>query len=165
MKVEMQLKGMDGVLDTLRSLPAEVVSKRGGPVKLALAKGARFMRDRAKENLRRSIAQGPTTATTQGTENSIISSRGKQPFGGRGERYLVRVKRRDFINAHGYRTNPRMTANLMEYGAPAGNQPARPWLRPVVRENGQEVINMVTTDLRRRIDLVVKKLAAKNRGK
>lgn len=165
MRMEMNIRGLDGVLETLQSLPKEIVSKRGGPVKLALAKGARFMRDRAKENLRRAIAQGPTTASTQGTENSIISSRGKQPFGGRGERYLVRVKRRDFINAHGYRTNPRMTANLMEYGAPAGNQPARPWLRPVVREHGEEVINLVSADLKRRVDLAVKELARQNANK
>ena len=38
MKVEFKLQGVDGVLATLQSLPAEVVSKRGGPVKAALRK-------------------------------------------------------------------------------------------------------------------------------
>ena len=46
MKVDVKLTGVAGVLKTLSSLPAEVVSKRGGPVKAALAKGARFLRDR-----------------------------------------------------------------------------------------------------------------------
>lgn len=56
MKVEMKISGVDGVLNTLRSLPSEIVSKRGGPVKLALAKGARFLRDKEKAALRSAIA-------------------------------------------------------------------------------------------------------------
>src|SRR5690606_21979072 len=104
-KVEMQLQGVDGVLDMLRKLPAEVVSKRGGPVKPALAKGARFLRDRAKENRRRQIARGPTTRSTGGLEERVIPSRGKAPFGGKGERYLVRVRKRDYVNADGVKTN------------------------------------------------------------
>src|SRR5690606_17498982 len=94
-KVEMQLQGVDGVLDMLRKLPAEVVSKRGGPVKLALAKGARFLRDRAKENLRRQIALNGDESTGL-LEKSVIASRGKPPLSGKGERYLVRVKRKAY---------------------------------------------------------------------
>ena len=45
--IRLEVSGIDGVLDTLKSLPAEVVSKRGGPVKLALAKGARLLRESA----------------------------------------------------------------------------------------------------------------------
>jgi HK97 gp10 family phage protein len=163
MKVEVNISGIDGVLETLRSLPAEVVSKRGGPVKLALSKGARYMRDRAKENLRRAIAQGPTTRSTGELEKRIIATRGKAPFGGKGERYLVRVKKGDYINADGVRTNPRMTANLLEYGS--SHQPATPWLRPVIPAHGQQVINLVVTDLKARIDRTVAKLAAANKGR
>lgn len=163
MKVEMNISGIDGVLATLRSLPAEIVSKRGGPVKLALAKGARYMRDRAKENLRAAIAQGPTTRSTGELEKRIIATRGKAPFGGKGERYLVRVKKGDYINADGVRTNPRMTANLLEYGS--SKQPATPWLRPVIPAHGEKVVNIVVTDLKARIDKAVAKLAATNKGR
>jgi hypothetical protein len=34
MAVDLKVTGIDGVLDLLRKLPPEVVSKRGGPVKL-----------------------------------------------------------------------------------------------------------------------------------
>lgn len=170
MKMEMQLRGIDGVIATLNSLPAEVVSKRGGPVKTSLAKGARLLRDKVKANLRRSIAEGPTTRSTGGLEDRIIATRGKKPHGTKGERYLVRVKpggvrhpSGDYVNADGVRTNPLMTANLMEYGSV--HQPARPFLRPAVQHHGDDVIRVVTDDLRKRVDDTVTKLAAKNKGR
>lgn len=63
MKVEVNLRGVEGVIATLKSLPPEIVSKRGGPVKLALAKGARLIRDEAKKNLRRAIAMNGDEST------------------------------------------------------------------------------------------------------
>ena len=51
MKVEVKVSGLDGVLDTLKSLPAEVVSKRGGPVRAALRKGAVVIQKQEKANL------------------------------------------------------------------------------------------------------------------
>lgn len=157
LKAEVKIEGADRILDMLRALPPEVVSKRGGPVKLSLAKGARFLRDRAKENLRRQIARGPTTRSTGGLEERVISSRGKAPFGGKGERYLVRVRKRDYVNADGVKTNPLMTANLLEYGSV--HQPAYPWLRPVVPAHGEKVIQMVTKDLGDRVEKLARKLA------
>lgn len=158
-----RISGVDGVVATLRALPAEVVSKRGGPVKLALGKGARYLRDRVKENLRRSIAMGPTTRSTGELEKRVVASRGKKPHGTKGERYLVRIKKRDYINADGFRTNPLMTANLMEYGS--SHQPARPFLRPAVRQHGEKVVTIVVDDLRKRIEKTVEKLAAQNKGR
>jgi HK97 gp10 family phage protein len=157
-----KITGLNGVLATLQSLPEEVVSKRGGPVKLSLAKGARYLRDRAKENLRRAIAINGERSTGE-LEKRVISSRGKKPFGTKGERYLVRVKKRDYINAEGYRTNPLMVANLLEYGS--SHQPATPWLRPAVTEHGEKVINIVVDDLIKRLDATVRKLAAQNKGR
>lgn len=162
MKVEVKLQGMDGVLDTLQSLNPEIVSKRGGPVKLALAKGARVIRAQAAQNLRASIAVRGERSTGN-LEKRLIVSRGKKPFGGKGERYLVRVRRRDYTNALGVKTNPLMTANLLEYGS--SHQPATPWLRPAVGQKGAEAIKVITTDLKRRIDQTVRKLAQQNRGK
>lgn len=161
--VEMKITGLDATLATLRQLPAEVVSKKGGPVKLALAKGARKLRDYAKQNLRAAIAQGPTTRSTGELEKRVIASRGKSPTGIRGERYLVRVKKRDYLNAEGVRTNPLMTANLLEYGS--SHQPATPWLRPAVQQHGGEIITTVTTDLDQRVQKTVAKLAMQNKGR
>ncbi|WP_329859369.1 hypothetical protein [Stenotrophomonas hibiscicola] len=162
MKVELQIHGLDGVLSTLEALPAEVVSKRGGPVKLALAKGARLLRDQAKDNFRRSVAQGGADSTETTVEN-IVASRGKAPVGTKGERQLVRVKRRSYINAKGAKTTTLRAAQLMEYGS--ATQPARPWLRPAVQRRGSQIIDVVSEDLLKRLDQITKRLAAQNGGR
>lgn len=162
MKIEMHLSGMEGVLATLRQLPAEVVSKRGGPVKLALAKGARLIRDEARKNAERAIAEGGDRSVGLLVPN-IISSRGKAPIGGKGERYLVRVKRKTYPDRSGKPVTTLQTANLLEYGS--SHQPATPWLRPAVMLKGQQAVDVITQDLARRLDLTVKKLAAQNKGK
>lgn len=160
MKVEMKLTGVDGVLKTLQSLPPEIVSKRGGPVKLALAKGARIMRDQAQTNLRAAIAINGEVSTGL-LEMNVIASRGKAPFGGRGERYIVRVRRRTYPDRKGRPVTTLKTAHLLEYGS--STQPATPWLRPAVQQRGAEVINVVTADLKRRVDLIVRQLEQANR--
>lgn len=162
MKVELQIHGIDGVLSTLEALPAEVVSKRGGPVKLALAKGARLLRDQAKDNFRRSVAQGGADST-ETTVESIVASRGKAPVGTKGERQLVRVKRRSYINAKGAKTTTLRAAQLMEYGS--ATQPARPWLRPAVQRRGSQIIDVVSEDLLKRLYQITKRLAAQNGGR
>jgi len=158
-KVEFTIVGIPGIIRTLNSLPAEVVSKKGGPVKAALAKGARLVRDEAKANLQRSInLRGADSTGT--TVRSVIASRGKAPNDGSGERYLVRVKKRTFENAKGFKTNTLMTANLLEYGS--GHQAPTPWLRPAVSAKGKEAIDVMVSDLLRRLDVIVRQLAAKN---
>ena len=162
MKVEVKLTGVDDVLKTLSSLPAEVVSKRGGPVKAALAKGARVIRDQARLNMQKSIEiNGADTTGT--TLKSVIASRGKAPNSGRGERYLVRVKKKTFTNAKGRKTSTLMTANLLEYGS--AHQPATPWLRPAFQAKAEEAINVTTKDLADRVQKIVAKLAAQNKGR
>lgn len=162
MKVEVQIKGIDGVIQTLSKLPPEIVSKRGGPVKLALAKGARKLRDQARINIKQAIAQDGSRSTGM-TEKAVISSRGKAPASGNGERYLVRVKKGTFINAEGFPTSTLMTANLLEYGSQ--HQPATPWLRPALQTSGAQVIDIVTKDLLQRIDKIVNQLGKKGGGK
>ena len=171
MKIELNLRGIDGVLKTLQQLPAEVASKRGGPVALALAKGARLIRDEARKNLRASIARNGEVSTGL-LEKSVIASRGKAPIGHKGERYLVRVKRKAYDGQKLTKGDTRVatksrkrvttlqTANLLEYGSV--HQPATPWLRPAVHTKGGEAIDVMTKDLTRRIDLVVTKLRQKN---
>lgn len=157
MKVEVQLQGLEGVLDTLKRLPPEVVSNRGGPVRRALAKGARLLRDEAKQNLRASIAIRGENSTGE-TERAVTTGLGRMPAGQKGELYQVRVRKKTFTNALGRRTSTIMTARFLEYGT--AHQPATPWLRPAVLAKGEQVISVVTADLRRRIEL-----AAQNRGR
>ena len=46
-----QIEGLAGVLDTLKRLPPEIVSKRGGPVRAALNKAARMIQKQVIVNL------------------------------------------------------------------------------------------------------------------
>lgn len=160
MRVEMNIEGIDGALKTLESLPKEIVSKRGGPVARALAKGARLIRDEAKKNLRTQIAMGGSESTGL-LEKNVVAKRGKALKTGKGERYLVNVRRKTYPDRKGKPVTTRKTASLLEYGS--DHQPATPWLRPAVHAKGQTAINVITQDLKRRIDIEVNKLAAQNR--
>lgn len=162
MKIELKINGADHILDVLQKLPKEVVSKNGGPVKLALAKGARLVRDQAKQNVRAVV--NASKDSTGLLEKNIIASRGKQVFGSKGERYLVRVRRKaydgDKISKRqkaGKRVTTHKTGALLEYGS--SHQPATPWLRPAVQQKGQEAINTIIQDLDKRIQNTIKKMA------
>ncbi|MFW8566153.1 HK97-gp10 family putative phage morphogenesis protein [Orrella sp. 11846] len=166
MKITLKLSGADGLLRTLQSLPAEVVSNRGGPVKLALAKGARLIRDQAKQNLERIIAE--SDETTGLLQKNVVASRGKAMHGSKGERYLVRVRRKAYDHQQigrreraGKRVTTHKTAALLEYGS--SHQSATPWLRPAVQQKGQEAIEAIVSDLDRRLQKIVRDLARKNR--
>lgn len=169
MKITMDLKGLNGTLETLRSLPPEIVSKRGGPVKLALAKAARVIQSQAKTNLKAAIELNGDVSTGL-LEKNVVVTRGKEPTGTKGERYLVRVRRKAYDGDKlgkrqkaGKRVTTHKTASLLEYGS--SHQPATPWLRPAVEKKGAEAINVFTADLNRRINAEVKKLAQQNRSK
>lgn len=183
--VELKLTGLDGVLRTLQSLPAEVVSKNGGPVRRALRKGALVILNEAKSNLRAAIALPGKTGITESTgftEKNIIAKR-KAPRGGEnGERYIITVNPKVHPNAAeikrasrakpgskrksrgGPKSRP-IKANdiafIMEYGS--SKQEATPWLRPAFASKAEEAIRTVEKELVAGIDRIVKKLARQNR--
>lgn len=165
MRVEMKLSGLDGVLDTLQSLPAEVVSKRGGPARTALRKGAVVIHKQALANLQAVTSNQNTLDDKQSTqllEKNLVVTRGKEPTGSKGERYLVRVRRKSY-NRAGAQVTTLKTAQLLEYGS--SKQPAEPWIRPAFHAKAVQAIKTVETELLRSIDRIVRKLAAKNKGK
>lgn len=162
--VTIQLTGLEGVLATLKSLPPEVVSKRGGPVKAALKKGALVLLKEAQFNLYR-VTANIGTGEQENTGlllKSLIATRGKAPIGGSGERYLVRVKRKSY-DRRGKAVTTLKTAQLLEYGSSA--QPAEPWLRPAFESKAEQAIKTVEGELVKSVDRIVKKLAAQNKGK
>jgi len=165
MKVDMKLEGLNGVLETLKSLPPEIVSKRGGPVKAALRKAARVIHKEAQTNLDRVTSNETSVGRQLSTgllKKNLIVSRGKPPYGSKGERYLVRVRRKSYPRK-GKTTTTLATANLLEYGS--SQQNAEPWLRPAFAAKAQEAIKTAETELLKQIDKVVKKLANQNKGK
>ena len=81
-RVEFNLTGADNVLDMLRQMPDEVVSKRGGPVKTWLRKGAKRLQAKLLVQLDRVTSNETTHPERENTETlkrSSIVSRGKPP--------------------------------------------------------------------------------------
>lgn len=163
--VELKLTGLDGVLDTLKSLPPEVVSKRGGPVKTALRKGAQVILKAARDNLRASTSN----QTVEGSESTglllknLIASRGKAPSTGKGERHLVRVRRKTYQRRGSKPVTTLKSANLLEYGS--SKQPAEPWLRPAFLSKAETAIRTIESTLVAEVDKVVARLASQNKGR
>lgn len=165
MKADVNITGLEGVLATLKSLPREVVSKRGGPVKTALRKAARVIHKEAQQNLDRVTSNQTESGERLSTgllKKNLIVSRGKPPFESKGERYLVRVRRKSYPRT-GKTTTTLATANLLEYGS--SKQNAEPWLRPAFAAKAEAAINTANVELLKEIDKVVKKLANQNKGK
>lgn len=163
--VEIKLSGLDGVLATLQALPAEVVSRRGGPAKAALRKGAIVILKQEKANLQAVTANTSDEGKRYSTGlllKNLIASRGKAPTDGKGERYLVRIKRKSYARRGGKPVTTLQTANLLEYGS--SKQPAEPWIRPAFAAKAEEAIKTVERELVAGIDKIVKKLAAQNKG-
>jgi hypothetical protein len=159
MKVDVNMTGLEGVLATLQSLPPELVSKRGGPVKSALRKGAVVIALEARKNLQQ-VTQGEDT-TGLLLENLVVT-RGKAIFGSKGERYLVRVRRKSYVRK-GKPVTTLKAAQLLEYGS--AKQPMEPWLRPAFAAKAQQAMQTAETELVRQLDRVVKKLAKQNAGR
>lgn len=154
-KTTLQLRGLDGALDLLKSLPAEVVGKRGGPVKSALRKGALVVNRAEKEMLKRVL--DPADPDTNLLMESLIVSRGKAPNDGKGERYLARVKRQTYADRTGKTVTTLQTAHHMEYGTE--KQTATLFIRNSFQQSAEQAIRTVETETVAGINRVVKKLS------
>jgi hypothetical protein len=163
--IEMKLTGLDGVLDTLKSLPPEVVSKRGGPVKAALRKGALVILKAERQALQIVTANATDSGKRESTGlllKNLIASRGKAPTTGKGERYLVRVRRKTY-SRNGKPVTTLKTAQLLEYGS--SQQPAEPWIRPAFLANARLSIETIERETVRAVERVAAKLGSANKGK
>lgn len=160
MKTYVNISGLDGVLEMLKQLPPEVVSKRGGPVKLALKKGATVIYKQADINLllaTQGMVSDEKQYSTGLLRKNLIVSRGKEPVGSKGERYLVRVRRKSYPDRKGEVTTTLKTAQILEYGS--SQQQPDPWIRPAFESKAEDAIRTVSDDLLQRIDKIVKKLS------
>lgn len=172
--MRLEVTGLDGVLDTLKQLPQEVVSKRGGPVKLALAKGARMLRDALKQTapvrtglLKESIVVGRYRVMPNGELGEAMWVGPSKKFsryannrynrGSKSDRGKYRAPRAGQMYEQ---DGPAYYGKFLEYGTK--NTPARPWLRPTAEANAQRIVDTVDYDLVRRVDLVVNELARAN---
>lgn len=169
MKTEFSITGLDGVLETLAKLPPEVVSKNGGVVRQALRKGAMVLVNEARRNFARAVQLPGKTGITDSTgftEKNIVAKR-RNPFGNiKGERFVVTVNYALHPSGEKYRGRP-IRANDIAFTMEAGTskQAATPWMRPAFDAKAQAAVDTATSELLSRIDRIVKKLAAQNKGK
>lgn len=161
--VDFKLTGLDEALNMLRQLPPEVVSKRGGPVKSGLRKGALVLRNAERRHLERVLSNQPQYSTDF-LEKHLVVKRGKPPTGSNGERYIVTVKRKIYLGRSGKSRGGKATttlasAQLLEYGSE--KQPAEPWIRPAFNEAKQTAVATIERETLAAIDRVVRKLLRK----
>lgn len=159
MMIDMKLSGADTVLVTLKSLPPTLVSKNGGPVLRGLRKGARVIRDQEVANLRNYI-EGSELSTGL-LIKSIVVSRGKAPIGGKGERVLVRIRRKTYPGT-GRGTNAKavtttQVAFLFEYGSE--KQPGRSFIVAAAKARATQAIAVATAEVVRAVNAIVRKLS------
>lgn len=160
MEMKMEIQGFGEVLSLLRDLPPAVVSKAGGPVKAALRKGALVILAQVRENLRIVTSNATSNGINESTGfllKNVFASRGKAPIGGNGERYLVRVRKRDYPKKEGQRNvNTLQTAHYLEYGT--SRQPMEPFIRPAFEAKAEEAIKTAERELIIALVKVVKDL-------
>lgn len=138
----LQLEGIDNVLAMLQALPPEVVSKVNGPVQRSIRAGMRPMLKLVKQNLQRVTSNATTHPERENTQlllKNTILSRGKPPTSTRGERYIIRTKKRTYARAQrGKPTTTQQTAQRLEYGTAV--QPAEPYIRPAFQAEAAPTI-------------------------
>jgi len=162
MQLQMQLQGIDNVLSTLKKLPPDVVSKRGGVARQALAAGARIIRNEARKNLQRVTSTAGKTGVSYGyglTAKNVIYKRKNPEKGMKAERMIISVNYKNYpIGGNKYKNRPikfNDIAFMLEYGT--SNQQAEPWLRPAAAAKKEEAINKITSDLINRVDKLAQK--------
>jgi len=163
MKIDFKISGVDGVLDVLRKLPPEVVSKNGGIIRKAASKGINVIRNQARINLQaRTMSNEESTGFTA---KNVVSKRKLMPVGENGERFIVTVKYEDHPTSRGIYKRKKIKANdiafMLEYGT--SNQPAEPWLRPAFESKKEQAVAVATNEVSSQIKKVIEKLSRQNK--
>jgi len=158
-----RIEGLRGVLDALKQLPPEIVSKAGGPVKLSLKAAAKVIRVQAQDNVQRIIDEpniGDAPSKSIGLlKSALIESRGKMPSGVKGERYTVRIRpNRNYPTDRGENVTAAQIGRQLEFGTEK-RQP-KPWLRPAFDEKKEAAVQEVSNQMNTRVTKVIKKLDA-----
>lgn len=162
------LEGLRGTLDMLKRLPPELVSKSGGPVKLALKKAAEVLRDAARANVQRIIDEPnldeQATKSTGLLKKSVVAARGKMPPGLKGERYSVRIrKNQKYPETRGEGLTAVQIGRQLEEGTE--RRSPKPWLRPAFDEKKQAAVDTFVTEVNRRGQALIDKLDREAKAK
>lgn len=159
------LHGVDDLLAKLKSLPPEIVSKRGGPVKSGLRKGAVVIQRAAQAKIR-AIVQGPDDdgyVSTDLLAQSVAVRRDANPQrAGANERYRVlisRSKKFTYPSTIGSEREVKtiMTARWLEFGTE--KRPPTPWMTPAFFESRQDALDTTVKEIERGVERIVKRLS------
>lgn len=165
-----RVEGLDGVLKTLRELPAEVVSVRGGPIRTALRKAGTIIQRQAKANVQ-AIVDAPNKdgrfVSTGLARKSIIVKRSRPLQGAKGEAVIVTVKRNKYPGRRLKRKGRKeadLQANDVLFMLEAGTErrAAMPWMRPAYEAKRTEALGVFVREIPVAIDKALKKLARRN---
>lgn len=162
-----RVEGLKGVLDTLTQLPAEVVSKNGGPVRTALRKAAKVIQLQMQANVQAIVdapniggAESPSTGLLK---KNIVINRLRMPPGVKGERVAVRVRRKKYPPERmggAKRKTTQGVGALLEQGTE--RRRAQPWARPAFETKKAEAVAIFERELPAGIDRIVRRLARQN---
>lgn len=163
-----RIEGLTGTLDMLRNLPPELVSKNGGPVKLALMAAARVLQAQAQANVQAIIDEqnvdGVDSKTTGLLKKSIRVARARMPSGVKGERAGVFVNSRNKYPENraknGYAVQ---VGRQLEYGTE--KRDAKPWLRPAFDSKKEEATATFVSEVNKRGQALINKMARAARAK
>ena len=148
--------GLAELRNTLMNLGGEIASKNGGPVRSALAKGARNVRDLAKSLAPTGAGEkyGNSDYQPGRLARAIVAKRDREPGSfGLTESYVVRVKRgKDRADTRGA-----YYWGFVEFGTVKQNK--QPFLRPAFEQSKTNFAENFTTDLRKAIASAVKRFA------
>jgi len=160
-----RIDGLDDVVRRLKALGAEA-SKRGGPVRSAVRKGAVVIQKEMQANVRRIVATpnaGGGDKSTGLLEKSIKPMRAKaRRDGTKGETFIVTVPKRarypvDSRTPSG--VGVATVGRMLEYGTPK-RQPM-PWARPAYHTKKGEAVEAMTADVLKGIEKLERKLSAR----
>ncbi len=161
-----RIEGLEAAVKTLNSLPAELVSKRGGPVRTALQKAARMIQVAEQQKLQ-AIIDAPNAdgrdVSTGLLKKNIVVKRGRLGGGEKGELYSVRVRNKRYPSQRGAAGSTAQVARLLEYGTE--RRTPMPFIRPAFEENKAKVAPLFVAELSKRLDGIVRKLHRQNGGK
>lgn len=156
-----RIEGLTGVLEALKSLPPEIVSKRGGPVRRALRKAAVPLLDEAKRNVRRIIDEPNQDGDDRSTGLLLLSLQIKRSRvkGANGEAVVVGIKRGQFYPQRRQAKRERVSAvqvgRLLEYGTE--KRRPMPWLRPAFDSRRYTALDVFQAEVKKGINAAIKK--------
>lgn len=159
-----RVEGLSEVLQALRGLPSEIVSKAGGPVKLALKRASDVFLQQAKANVRAIIDTPNASGEDESTGLlllSLRSARMKKPAWLRnGEAYVIGVKPGQKYPEFRQTKKGDLTAakvgRLLEYGTET--RAPMPWLRPAFDARKAEAVDTFNREVTARTQKIIKKL-------